>query len=677
MTNEQKSEWTAQALVAGGAVLLLLAAFWMGVYAPNAKMISDDFETTYKYEGTLKVLDSGNKTGLGEPGAFQTMQFDNEGCACDTFGGAALWHILTADPEQSTDDETFYHEAVNVYATPDDGDGDGLPDAYMFSLKDSNSWLDRTTYESRGEGTSADDYGYSTWSPNNLPVKETTLAPNPFVAGHENTYLFEGTEDVDGLEAYVYVADETGTNIEYMPATTSPLHALSTELGATFYISYYERVKVDSESGTTLDRDLDITVYATFPDFYAAGNYGLLYLTDGAHFPSETTYTGTLFDLANGLDVNVTAIQTTSVISAMPGPDNTTVDPTTATHLLTNTGFAVNSDMVVGVDGDGNPIVATIDLNADGSLVAPANMFVNRSSHQVGSQQTGFADTFPHSNTDTAAPGFFPNPFDSSYNNMYSPVGVDATTSIAHFSGVPINETGVPVQIPRGVLYIYVDITTGGTIQVPDPLPDSMMYHPDLNPNGTYITPPAPWPSTVPILMDYTEDLYFDPYTGTVQNQIYSVTGYVDADFSGNLTENDTVVQTLNVEYSDAQKAAYPASMGQKAFAQYYSGNTIQVMVLNGGYNEAEVTESVDTATERTSNLKMADTYVPGTLIVLALGCLIGGFYIYYQEGEGGGGAPAAAPEPAADDGGDSDAGDGDSGDSGDDDSGGDKESGD
>ncbi|MCH2418028.1 MAG: hypothetical protein MK222_04755, partial [Candidatus Poseidoniia archaeon] len=157
MTNEQQSEWTAQALVAGGAVLLLLAAFWMGVYAPNAKMISDDFETTYEYEGTLKVLDSGNKTGQGEPGAFQTMQFDNEGCACDIFGGAALWHILTADPKQSTDDETFYHEAVNVYATPDDGDGDGLPDAYLFSLKDSNSWLDRTTYESRGEGGSADD----------------------------------------------------------------------------------------------------------------------------------------------------------------------------------------------------------------------------------------------------------------------------------------------------------------------------------------------------------------------------------------------------------------------------------------------------------------------------------------------------------------------------------------
>ena len=138
------------------------------------------------------------------------------------------------------------------------------------------------------------------------------------------------------------------------------------------------------------------------------------------------------------------------------------------------------------------------------------------------------------------------------------------------------------------------------------------------------------------------------------------------------------IVQSFDIEYSDAQKAAYPVSMGQKAFAQFYSELTIPAMEINGGYTEAEQTEGVERADEVNTQLKMADTYVPGTLIVLALGCLIGGFYIYYQEGEGGGGAPAAAPEPAADDGGDDDgAGDGDSGDSGDDDSGGDKESGD
>ena len=37
-------EWTAQAFVAAGAVFLLISAYWMGVYVPNAKELSDDFD---------------------------------------------------------------------------------------------------------------------------------------------------------------------------------------------------------------------------------------------------------------------------------------------------------------------------------------------------------------------------------------------------------------------------------------------------------------------------------------------------------------------------------------------------------------------------------------------------------------------------------------------------------
>ena len=126
-------------------------------------------------------------------------------------------------------------------------------------------------------------------------------------------------------------------------------------------------------------------------------------------------------------------------------------------------------------------------------------------------------------------------------------------------------------------------------------------------------------------------------------------------------------VQSIDVEYTDEQKAAYPASMGQKAFAMYYSGRTIPVMDLDGGFTPDEQADGIESANERLSGLKLLDTYVPGLLIVLALGCLIGGFYLYYQEGGGGFAAPPA-PEPEADDGGGGD----DAGDSADDDSGGD-----
>ena len=89
-------------------------------------------------------------------------------------------------------------------------------------------------------------------------------------------------------------------------------------------------------------------------------------------------------------------------------------------------------------------------------------------------------------------------------------------------------------------------------------------------------------------------------------------------------------------------------------------------MDLDGGFTPDEQADGVESANERLSGLKLLDTYVPGLLIVLALGCLIGGFYLYYQEGEGGGdGFAAPAPEPEADDGGDDDTGDSAADDSG------------
>ena len=71
MPETGQSEWNAQALVAAGAVLLLLTALWLGVYAPGQKKLSDDFETTYEYGGELKVLDLAQ---------FQTIQdIDGDG----------------------------------------------------------------------------------------------------------------------------------------------------------------------------------------------------------------------------------------------------------------------------------------------------------------------------------------------------------------------------------------------------------------------------------------------------------------------------------------------------------------------------------------------------------------------------------------------------------------------
>ncbi len=46
-------EWTAHAFVAAGAVFLLISAYWMGVYVPNAKELSDDFESEISFDGDM------------------------------------------------------------------------------------------------------------------------------------------------------------------------------------------------------------------------------------------------------------------------------------------------------------------------------------------------------------------------------------------------------------------------------------------------------------------------------------------------------------------------------------------------------------------------------------------------------------------------------------------------
>ncbi len=104
---------------------------------------------------------------------------------------------------------------------------------------------------------------------------------------------------------------------------------------------------------------------------------------------------------------------------------------------------------------------------------------------------------------------------------------------------------------------------------------------------------------------------------------MYSVTGYVDLDGTGNLTQWDSVVQTINVEYTDEQKAAYASSMGQKAFAMYYSGKTIPVMTLDGGYTQDEQNEAVEEANNvRNWSNETVEPVEPGTPVAIAGGAV-------------------------------------------------------
>ncbi len=98
MSNMNLPEWTAQALVAVGAVFLLISAYVMGVYVPNAMKFSDDFEVNIYFEGTIDTFDFDAETGTGAfvdnvgTGSYDPTATKNE-------GGATL--NVVADPSKS------------------------------------------------------------------------------------------------------------------------------------------------------------------------------------------------------------------------------------------------------------------------------------------------------------------------------------------------------------------------------------------------------------------------------------------------------------------------------------------------------------------------------------------------------------------------------------------------
>ncbi|MFL2941367.1 MAG: hypothetical protein ACJZ2N_01005, partial [Candidatus Poseidoniales archaeon] len=93
-------EWTAQAFVAAGAVFLLISAYWMGVYVPNAKELSDDFESEISFDGDMTLLNQGK---------FATLQGDyNPENGLDTFAvadGTNAVIVVKADSSGSDDEK--------------------------------------------------------------------------------------------------------------------------------------------------------------------------------------------------------------------------------------------------------------------------------------------------------------------------------------------------------------------------------------------------------------------------------------------------------------------------------------------------------------------------------------------------------------------------------------------
>ncbi len=299
-------EWTAQAFVAAGAVFLLISAYWMGVYVPNAKELSDDFESEISFDGDMTLLNSGK---------FATLQGDfNPANGLDTFkaeDGTNAVIVAKADPSGSDDERTLYNFNASAYS-------DQERTNRIITFSDSNSYVDRTTYETKSADDENAEFAYTAWNPNYLPEPEDTLLPNPFVPTHMNTYKYVGEEEIDGIDCYKYQVDEdpfsySSDSVLLLKATFDGLLPAGVAGESAGEMLYKETIWVSKETGQVADRFLDVVVNFA-PDARLAANF-----VASEDYSSEIMYSGNL----DGQ--NVTATRATNAVSTtVAGKDNAT-----------------------------------------------------------------------------------------------------------------------------------------------------------------------------------------------------------------------------------------------------------------------------------------------------------------------------------------------------------------
>ena len=254
MSDMNKPEMTSQVLVAVGAVFLLISAYVMGVYIPNQKELDDDFESRTSFDGDMTLFDATKSATL--QGDYNADNALNTYLAAD---GTNAEIVAKADSSKSDDDKTYYNFNASAFSSKE-----MTEENRILTFTDYNSYVDRTTWETKDADDPDASFGYSLWNPNELPEDKNTQYPNPFVSSHTNTYVYVGEEKVGDIDCYKYTADET---FEYSSDSVLALKAnfdgfLPEGVVGTSYgeMQYKEVIWVGKETGQVADRELDIVV---------------------------------------------------------------------------------------------------------------------------------------------------------------------------------------------------------------------------------------------------------------------------------------------------------------------------------------------------------------------------------------------------------------------------------
>jgi hypothetical protein len=626
-------EWTAQALVALGAVFLLISAYVMGVMVPNGLLAPNDFDANYYFEGDIQTFDLDVETGEGVfvdnvgSGSYDPTKAKEE-------GGATL--NLIGKPDG--DDYTILTQNFSLTENGIDGEGDWL--GTISDTTENPSLLNRKTYEVDGKQPA--------WTPTNVPeAGKTYNFINPVNSAYTDNFTCSDKRMLDGLEVMTCVAESggnekmkfvpgEGSDLELLQQTFESFNSLGFPGSAPMWFSYRAEYTVGTELGGVVDRVYNVTVYMGVPT--------LLHLEDNFNF--TTTYEGRV------------------------GGFNTA---TFQTRYYDATGFragCVNKESSTDthINVLGYLRIFENEYDENGTMLSPN--YGRQSSEGCWDSYIADNDNIENPDTDSFQElvnvtynvsrttlqyedGYYDLDEDGDGFNFFSPTCSTISTT-NRLCWVPAANGAWPNAMynPHIQNYTFINETeVNGTLA----------FH--FNANETSI---AGYSGSLynanlgtGLVMDYYEDVWVDPVTGTILDQKYSIQIYVPTIFDTRFHDenglpslaaigfNGAMLRDIVANYTQEAQDEAASSAKRQALAQYYQGNEVIVLILNGAYTDKTIDDQISSQIESVDALTFGSKTLPSILIGGALILLLAGFYVYYQTG----GGAASLDSMAADEG--------------------------
>ena len=625
----------------------------MGVMVPNGLLAPNDFDATFYFEGEIETfdLDSDNRTGA----FFDIVGTGSyEPTAAKVGGGATLNVVGKPDG----DDFTILTQNFSLTENGIDGDGDWL--GTISDTTDTPSKLDRKNYEVDGK--------QGTWTPTNLPEEGKVFEfPNPVNGDYTDNFTCSNKRMLDGLEVMTCIAvsgeDEKmkfvpgeGSDLELLQVTFENYNDLGGPGVAPMWFDYRAEFTVGTEIGGVVDRVFNVTVYMGVPQ--------LVYLDDRFNFTRE--YEGVVGGVNTATFINryydATGFRSGCVVTE----ESTEEFINIMGYLRIFETFYDENGTAIKPDENGDGFRDSYGIqSSDGCWASPTNQF----GASDGTWEELVNVTYNVSRTTTEFEDGYYDPDEDGWGyDFFAPV-CKTISYVDETCWVPAEDAAWPnaMHNPHIQSYTYMGEEVWDTTNA------GVAYHFRANETGIQGNTGSLYQETLQtgLEMDFFEDVWIDPVTGTVLDQKYDIQIKVpnkdecsDTNFTTKETceagadgiagDDDTTADTdesaddgtwipyaysklmlrdIVANYTAEAKEGAADTANIQALAQYYQGNDVVVLTLNGAYTDKTVDEQISSQKESVDALTLGSKTLPSILIGGALISLLAGFYVYYQNG--------------------------------------------